>query len=241
MTAGPGRAATVPGMTSPNTDLPPEGVRIAFVGKGGSGKSTAIGYLLAHWTEDGVPAAALDADEPGDEENGSLVEWADLTDLGAPVYPAPARAGIRERAKQLTPAGGILAIDTGAWTRKAGGTHFAVLSSVDLAVLTLAPTRMELDRAASVLAALEHLEEVGAHCPRLVICLTMVNPSAASANETETTLADAGYRVLAARVPRSDSRDGYGQAFGRPPRLVADSPMDRLAAELVTVAAEGDR
>lgn len=226
-------------MTSPETPaLPPEGVRIAFVGKGGSGKSTVIGHLLAHWAEDGVPAAALDADEPGDEENGSLVEWADLADLGAPVYPAPSRAGIRERAKQVTPAGGVLAVDTGAWVRKAGGTHFAVLSAVDLAVLTMAPTRMELDRAGSILAALEHLESVGAHCPKLRILLTMTNPSAAAADEQEAALTDAGYQVLRTRVPRSDSRDGYGQAFGRPPRLVSGSPMDQLAAELLDVSAE---
>lgn len=197
-------------MTSPETPaLPPEGARIAFVGKGGSGKSTVIGHLLGHWAEDGVPAAALDADEPGDEESGSLIEWADLADLGAPVYPAPARAGIRERAKQVTPPGGLLAVDTGAWVRKAGGTHFAVLSAVDLAVLTMAPTRMELDRAGSILAALEHLESVGAHCPALRILLTMTNPSAAAADEQEAALTDAGYQVLRTRVPRSDSRDGY--------------------------------
>ncbi|MEU8943555.1 hypothetical protein AB0C97_36805 [Streptomyces goshikiensis] len=225
--------------TSPDTPaLPAEGVRVAFVGKGGSGKSTIIGYLLGHLAEDGVPVAALDADEPGDEEAGSLVEWADLAPLGGPVYPAPARLALRERAKALTPPGGLLVMDTGAWVRKAGGTHFAALASVDVVVLTMAPTRMELDRAGSVLAALDHLTEVGAHCPRLVICLTMVNPSAASADETEKTLADAGYRVLSTRVPRSDARDGYGQAFGRTPRLVAGSPMDLLAAELVAVAAE---
>lgn len=225
-------------MTSPDTPaLPAEGVRIAFVGKGGSGKSTVIGHLLAHWAEDGVPAAALDADEPGDEENGSLIEWADLAPLGGQVYPAPTSSGIRERAKQVTPAGGILAVDTGAWIRRAGGTHFAVLSAVDLAVLTMAPTRMELDRAGSILAALEHLQNVGAHCPELRILLTMTNPSAAAADEQEAALTDAGYQVLRTRVPRSDSRDGYGQAFGRPPRLVPDSPMDRLAAELVDIAA----
>ncbi len=194
-----------------------------------------IGHLLAHWAEDGIPAAALDADEPGDEEAGSLVEWADLAPLGAPVYPAPSRSGIRERAKQLTPAGGVLAIDTGAWVRKAGGTHFAVLSAVDLAVLTMAPTRMELDRAGSILAALDHLSSVGAHCPELRILLTMTNPSAAAADEQEATLRDAGYEVLGTRIPRSDARDGYGQAFGRAPRLVADSPMDLLAAELAAV------
>lgn len=227
-------------MTSPGTaaPLPAEGTRIAFVGKGGSGKSTALGYLLGHWAQDGYSVAALDADEPGDDEPGSLSEWADIAPLGGPVYPAPARTGIRERAKQLTPAGGILAVDTGAWVRKAGGTHFAVLAATDLVVLTMAPTRMELDRAGSVLAALDHLTEVGAHCPRLVICLTMVNASAVSGSETATTLTEAGYRVLETHIPRSDGRDGYGQAFGRTPRLVTGSPMGKLAAELVAEVAK---
>lgn len=238
--SGRGRPATVPGMTTPTPNAPalgPEGRRLAFVGKGGSGKSTVIAYALGHWTEDGIDAAAMDADEPGDEENGSLTEWADLVELGGPVYPAPSRSHIRERAAKMTPPGGLLAIDTGAWVRKAGNTHFAVLSAVDLVVLTLAPTRMELDRAGSVLAALDHLADVGAHCPRLVIALTMVNPSAASGDDTADTLRTAGYHVLETRVPRSDARDGYGQAFGRVPRLVPGSPMDKLAAELAAEAA----
>lgn len=227
-------------MTTPHTAapaLPPEGRRIAFVGKGGSGKSTVIAHLLGHWAEDGIEAAALDADEPGDEENGSLTEWADLVDLAGPVYPAPSRSHIRERAKTLTPPGGLLAIDTGAWVRRAGNTHFAVLSAVDLVVLTLAPTRMEMDRAGSVLAALDHLTDVGAHCPRLAILLTMVNSSAASGDETANDLRAAGYTVLENRVPRSDARDGLGQSFGRVPRLVPGSPLDLLAAEIATEAA----
>ncbi|MBB0232182.1 hypothetical protein FOE67_22445 [Streptomyces calidiresistens] len=184
-----------------------------------------------------MDAAALDADEPGDEESGSLTEWADLADLSAPVYPAPSRSHIRDRARKLTPPGGLLVIDTGAWIRRAGNTHFAVLSAVDLVVLTLAPTRMELDRAGSVLAALDHLSDVGAHCPRLAIVLTMTNPSAAAADDTEATLATAGYTVLKTRVPRSDAREGYGQSFGKPPRLVPDSPMAKLAEEIALEAA----
>lgn len=218
------------------TTLPPEGRRIAFVGKGGSGKSTIIAHLLAHWTAAGIEAAALDADEPGVEEHGSLTEWSDLVELPGPVYPAPSSSHIRQRAKQLTPASGILAIDTGAWIRRAGNTHFTVLSASDLVVLTLAPTRMDLDRAGSVLTALDHLHDVGAHCPRLVVALTMVNPSAASGDETAGILSRAGYTVLGARIPRSDARDGYGQAFGRAPRLVPGSPMDLLAAELAAEA-----
>lgn len=219
--------------TPPLTAPAATGKRIAFVGKGGSGKSTTIAHLLAHWAKDGIDVAAVDADEPGDGEHGSLSEWADLVPLAGPVYQAPSRSHIRERAVKLTPPDGLLVIDTGAWVRRAGGTHFAVLSAVDLVVMTLAPTRMELDRAGSVLAAIDHLEEVGAHCPKLVIVLTMVNTSAASGDETATTLQDAGYSVLTTRIPRSDSRTGYAQAFGRAPRCVPGSPMDLLARELL--------
>ncbi|WP_257142034.1 hypothetical protein [Streptomyces sp. sk226] len=219
--------------TDTTTQLPPEGRRIAFVGKGGSGKSTIIGFLLGHFAAKGIDAAAMDADEPGDEENGSLVEWSEVVDLAGPVYPAPSRSHLRDRAAKLTPAHGILAIDTGAWIRKAGNTHYAVLSAVDLVVLTLAPTRMELNRAGSVLAALDHLADVGAHCPRLVIALTMVNTSAASGDETADALRDGGYTVLDTRIPRSDARDGYAQVFGRVPPIVTGSPMDKLADELL--------
>lgn len=223
-------------MSTAHTTPPPEGLRFAFVGKGGSGKSTIIAHLLAHWSAAGIDAAVMDADEPGDEEDGSLTEWADLVELAGPVYPVPSRSHIRQRAKQLTPPGGLLAIDTGAWIRKAGNTHLTVLAAVDLAVLTLAPTRMDLDRAGSVLSALDHLTDLGAHCPRLVVCLTMVNPLAASGDETAEALGSAGYTVLTTRVPRSDARDGYGQAFGRVPRVVPGSPMDLLAAELIKEA-----
>lgn len=223
--------------TDTTTQLPAGGRRIAFVGKGGSGKSTIIGFLLSHWAARGVDAAAMDADEPGDEENGSLVEWSEVVELAGPVYPAPSRSHLRDRAAKLTPPGGILAVDTGAWIRKAGNTHYAVLAAVDMVVLTLAPTRMELNRAGSVLAALDHLTDVGAHCPRLVIALTMVNTTAASGDETADALTAGGYTVLKTRIPRSDARNGYAQAFGRVPVVVADSPMDRLADELLAEVA----
>ncbi|MEU3038098.1 hypothetical protein [Streptomyces griseoaurantiacus] len=90
---------------------------------------------------------------------------------------------------------------------------------------------MELDRAGSILAALDHLQNVGAHCPELHILPTMTNPSAAAVDEQEATLTDAGDQMLLTRAPRSDSRDGYGQASGQPPRLAPGPPMDQLAAD----------
>lgn len=215
--------------------LPAEGRRIGLIGKGGSGKSTVAAHLLTHWADDEIPVVGVDMDRPGDDESGSLYSWAELVDLGAPVYPAPAHTRLGPEARRLTPEKGLGLIDTGAWERKAGGPHFAVLGSVELAVLTLQPTDMELDRAGSVLAAIEHLASVGAPTPRLVILLTMVNPSARSAADTRSTLTDAGYHVLTATVPRSDAMDGYAQAFGKPPRR--GGAMRALATELAAEAA----
>jgi len=213
--------------------LPADGRRVGLIGKGGSGKSTVAAHLLAHWADKGVPVVGVDMDRPGDDEPGSLYAWAELADVGAPVYPAPAHTRLGAEARRLTPREGLALIDTGAWERKAGGPHFAVLSAVDVAVLTLQPTDMEMERAGSVLAAMEHLESVGAAVPRLVILLTMVNASARSAADTRTALTDAGYTVLATQIPRSDAVNGYAQAFGKPPRLVPGSPMELLAAELL--------
>ncbi|WP_432034458.1 hypothetical protein [Streptomyces antibioticus] len=227
--------------TSPDTpaDLPPDGVRIAFVGKGGSGKSTTAAHVLAHWGKDGIPCIGLDADRPGDEEDGSLYTWANAVDIGAPVYPAPAVSHVAREAARLTPPNGIALLDTGAWERRDGSPHAAVLAAVNLAVLCLPPTRMELERAGSVLGTLEHLRSIGAHAPRLVVLQTLVNPSARSGGTTREALTGAGFTVLTTVIPRQDAHDGYAQAFGRPPRVIPGSPMDHLARELLDLVAAG--
>lgn len=215
------------------TRLPAEGRRIGVIGKGGSGKSTTCGHLLAHWTSQGIPAVGMDADDPGEQEDGSLYTWSDIADLGAPVYRAPAASRLADEARRLTPAHGIGLIDTGAWERKSGNRHFAVLAASDLVVLAVQPTPIELERAGSVLKAVEQLEAVGVAAPRLLLLMTMVNRSASSARETREDLTAAGFTVMRTEVPRSDGRDGYAQAFGRPPRTEQGSPMALLADELL--------
>lgn len=221
--------------------LPPQGRKIAFVGKGGSGKSTTAAHVLAHWAALGVPCVGLDTDKPGEDEDGSLYTWANAVDIGAPVYPAPAQHQIANEAARLTPEKGLALLDTGAWERKHDGPHLAVLSAVDVVVFTLPPTRMEIDRAGSVLGAIATLESVGAAVPRLVILqtLTSPNPKTSSTGRTREALQRAGHHVLHAVVPRSDAEDGLAQSFGRRPRLVSHSPLQNLAYELLHVAAEG--
>ncbi|MEV0926887.1 MULTISPECIES: hypothetical protein [Streptomyces] len=217
--------------------LPSEGRRVAFVGKGGAGKSTMLAQFLAYWTSYGVPCIGIDTDVPGDNEHGTLYEHAQAVDLGAPVYPAPAIHQIRNEALRLTPEKGVGALDTGAWERKKDGPHLAVLSSVDLAVLCMQPTKNELNRAASVLGAIQQLEATGARAPRLVILLSMVDRSAASADDMDEILSEAGYTVLRSRYHLSNGRDGLAQSFGEPVRVREGSEMDDMAREILDVVA----
>ncbi|MEU6235391.1 hypothetical protein [Kitasatospora sp. NPDC047058] len=218
----------------PTPRLPAEGRRIGILGKGGTSKSTTLGHLLAHWSDRGVHVAAADQDVPGDNEVGSLLTWARAENLGGTVYPPIPHNRLREESRKLTPAGGLLAIDTDAWKRTAGGPHFSVLASVDVAAWFMKPTDIELERSGSIFAAMEHLEAVGAaNVPRLVIVLTMVNRAARSHRDTREALTAAGYHVLETMIPLSDAQDGYAQSFGKPVRLVDGSPMDLLATELL--------
>jgi len=217
--------------------LPSEGRRLAFFGKGGAGKSTMLAHFLAYWSSYGIPCIGIDTDVPGDDEHGTLYEHAQAVDLGAPVYPAPAIHQIRNEAVRLTPEKGLAALDTGAWERKAGGPHIAVLSAVDLAVLCMQPTKNELNRAASILGAIQQLEATGARAPKLVIMLSMVDRSAAAADDMDETLSGAGYTVLRSRYHLSNGRDGLAQSFGEPVKTRDESEMDVMAREILDVVA----
>jgi cellulose biosynthesis protein BcsQ len=217
--------------------LPAQGCRVAFVGKGGAGKSTMLAHFLAYWTSYGVPCIGIDTDVPGDDEHGTLYEHAQAVDLGAPVYPAPAIHQIRNEALRLTPEKGLGALDTGAWERKKGGPHLAVLSAVDLAVLCMQPTKNELNRAASVLGTIQQLEATGARAPKLVILLSMVDRSASSGDDMDSMLSEAGYTVLRSRYHLSNGRDGLAQSFGEPIKAKPDSEMDVMAREILDVVA----
>lgn len=217
------------------TDLPKEGRRIGIIGKGGTGKSTTWAHVLAHYAAIGVPAIGQDADEPGEQEKGSLLTWSEQVDIGAPVYRAPAASRIGEEARRLTPPHGICLIDTGAWDRRSGNAHFAVLANIDLCVFALPPTPMEMERAGSVIRAYEQMQDFGLTPPRTVFLLTLVNPNAntSSIKETRDDLTADGFHVLTTTIPRKDNRGGYAQSFGKRPDVTPGSPMARLGDELL--------
>lgn len=217
--------------------LPSAGRRVAFVGKGGAGKSTMLAHFLAYWASYGVPCIGIDTDVPGEDEHGTLYEHAQVVDLGAPVYPAPAIHQIRNEAVRLTPEKGLAALDTGAWERKKDGPHVTVLTAVDTVVFCMQPTGNELNRAGSILGQIQQLEATGARAPQLVILLTMVASGSASPDDVDRTLSEAGYTVLRNRYLLSNGRDGYAQSWGKPIRTKPGTNMDEMAREILDAVA----
>jgi hypothetical protein len=219
----------------PLPELPPEGVRITIIGKGGSTKTHTFAHLLGHWNRMGVPASAIDSDEPGEDEDGSLYTWNQL---------APFAPGIEVRAQysplrlpseisSATPKGGICGIDTGAWANRPGGTHHSALAMSHLAVLCLQPHEGELNRSASVWAALQYLRDTGSTCPEVVVLFTRTHHNAKSTQQARETLTGSGIAVLDSTVPNEMGEDGYSRAFGKPLRLEDDDPMHLIAVEIL--------
>jgi GTPase SAR1 family protein len=216
--------------------LPAQGRRVAFVGKGGAGKSTMLAHFLRYWKSYGVPCVGIDTDVPGDDENGTLYVHAMKADLGAPVYPAPAVHQIRNEAQRLCPEKGVCVMDTGAWERKKGGPHLQVVSAVDKVVLCIQPTGNELERAASVLGYIQTLKDTGAPAPELVIMLTMVGQGTV-VDTVEEELATAGYTVLRSRYRFSTAVNSPAHTFGKAIKVRPGSDMDLMAREVLDVVA----
>ncbi|MFF3460441.1 hypothetical protein ACFYXH_40425 [Streptomyces sp. NPDC002730] len=229
---------TVPRQWEP-VIVPPQGIKLGMFGKGGSTKTTSLAHMLGHWAADGIPSGAIDADEPGEDEDGSLYTWSRAASFGAPVRKAPANhEDLDVELGLYLPAGGILGLDTPAWERKPETIHMRALSMVDVAVLCLQPTGMELNRAGSMLSAIQQIEAVGGRTPKLVILLARTKAQANAATQTRDTLTEAGYQVLQNEMPDQHAMDGYGQSFAKPIPIDFTSAMGKLSRELATVGAK---
>ncbi|MFF2548308.1 hypothetical protein ACFVUY_37925 [Kitasatospora sp. NPDC058063] len=231
-------------MTAPTIKLPAQGRRVTFIGKGGSTKTHSLMHILGHWRRMELPVGAIDSDEPGEDEDGSLYTWHQMgtrtTPEGKTVHVVPGM-NVRPQYSALrlageiansTPPGGILGIDTGSWNNRPGGIHHSALAMSDLAVLCLQPHEGELNRSASVWAALNYLEQTGARRPELVVLFTRTHHNAKSTADVRGTMTRAGITVLENTVPNQMGEDGYSRAFGKPLHLEDGDPMHLIAVEI---------
>ncbi|EST18054.1 hypothetical protein M877_39710 (plasmid) [Streptomyces niveus NCIMB 11891] len=213
---------------------------MTFIGKGGSTKTHTLAHVLGHWARMGYPTGAIDSDQPGEDEDGSLYAWDQM--CGGLVKDRPVKA--QYSALHLpgtiaaeTPAGGLLGVDTGAWSNTPGGTHHSALAMSDLAVLCLQPAEGELHRSASVWLALKYLEDTTGRRPELVVLFTRTHHSAKANDEARRTLEKREITVLESSVPNQQGEDGYSRAFGKALALADDDPMHRVAVEILTKVA----
>ncbi|MFD9598582.1 hypothetical protein ACFWA9_38270 [Kitasatospora sp. NPDC059973] len=231
-------------MTAPMYKIPPKGRRVSFIGKGGSTKTHTLMHVLGHWQRMGLPVGAIDSDEPGEDEDGSLYTWHQMGVRTTPegekvnvvpgleIRPQYSALRLASEVTKTTPEGGILGIDTGSWNNRPGGIHHSALAMSDLVVLCLQPHEGELNRSASVWAALKYLEETGARRPELVVLFTRTHHNAKSTDEVRGTLTRAEIEVLKNTVPNQMGEDGYSRAFGKPLTLEDGDPMHLIAAEI---------
>ncbi|KUF17338.1 hypothetical protein AT728_16150 [Streptomyces silvensis] len=208
------------------------------MGKGGGAKSTTLAHLLRYWKKMGIPAVAHDADDSDKKESGSLLAWTEMLPahgdgLGSPVYRAPAPPSLKTEADRLRPAHGLSVIDTKAWDRSKESLQYAAIRAADLLVLALYPSGMEKFRGASIIGAMDDVETMSGHRPKLVCLLTRFNPTASAADDVRKELMDEELHVLDAAIPASESKTGYAQSFGTTPKLKWESDMHKLAKELL--------
>ncbi|MGA4980052.1 hypothetical protein [Streptomyces cinereoruber] len=227
-------------MSSLMFQLPAKGRRVAFIGKGGSTKTHTLAHVLGHWGRMNYPTGAIDSDQPGEDEDGSLYTWDQMGGglvEGMTVKAQYSALHLPGTIVEETPEGGLLGIDTGAWSNVPGGTHHSALAMSDLAVLCLQPAEGELHRSASVWAALKYLEDTGSRRPELVVLFTRTHHNAKANDEARRALEKSGITVLESTVPNQMGEDGYSRAFGKPLALADDDPMHRIAVEILSKVA----
>ncbi|HZT66122.1 MAG TPA: AAA family ATPase [Acidimicrobiales bacterium] len=171
-------------------------MRIAVANlKGGTGKTTTAVYLAHGLAADG-PTLLVDADP-----QGSALSWSEAAgELPFPVVAMP----VNNLHRQLETVGAgysHVVVDT-------PPGHVAIvasaLRSVDLALVTIQPTVIDVDRLAATLELIEEARAV-ADRPELRILLTRVRRGTKAQREVRDVLAEDELPVLATEIPQREA------------------------------------
>jgi len=170
--------------------------------KGGTGKTTSAVFLASGLNQDG-DTLLVDADPQGsalswDEAAGGF----DFSTVALPVR------DLHRRLPQLARGYKHLVIDT-----PPGDTAIvrSALMAVELAVLPIPPSVMDLDRLVPTLELLAEVEPLNS--VQVLVLLTRVRKNTRSARAAREVLTELGLPVLNTEIPL---REIYANAFGLP-------------------------
>lgn len=197
--------------------------------KGGSSKTTTAACLAGAWHRAGLSVLAVDSDP-----QGSLLRWSEAADWPLPVVGLPVRT-LHTQLPGLIGERDVVVIDTPPLESQSGIVQ-AAMRAANLVLVPTAPTPIEIERLIAVRQALDDVAPLRADSrpPEAAVLLTRTVAQAASTAVWRAALAEDGWRVLGAQVPRLEAlAQAYGDAVPEsgPYAVVAAEVLDLLLAQ----------
>ena len=197
--------------------------------KGGSSKTTTAACLAAAWHAAGLSVLGVDADP-----QGSLLRWSEAGGWPLAVIGLPVRT-LHTQLAGLSARHDVVVIDTPPLETQSGIVASA-MRAADLVLIPTAPTPIEVERLSAVRQALDDVGplRLDSRPPAAAVLLTRTVAQAASTGVWRASLAEDGWHVLSAQVPRLEAlAQAYGDVVpqGGPYAVVAAELLDLLLAE----------
>lgn len=194
--------------------------------KGGSSKTTTAAFLAQALHNAGLSVLLVDADP-----QSSTLRWSEDAQWPMATIGLPLRT-LHDQLVGVAEGRDVVVIDTPPLDSQSGIVHSA-LRAADVAVITTAPTPMEVERLSAVREALDDVASLrgDGNPPKSVVLLTRTIAQAASTEVWRHALEEDGWHVLTSEVRRLEA---IAQAAGDPINEVG--PYAAVANELLDVA-----
>lgn len=194
--------------------------------KGGSGKTTSTAFLAHAFAQRGRKPVIVDADP-----QGSITRWQGLASWEIPAMGLASPMLHRQLPKLIDlNRFDMVLIDTPPLAEQMGIVDSAMRASTDI-IVPLAPTTMEVDRSAPVIAAINDARDRMSMAPRVWFLLNRTVHNALSTREVRDLISNANQKVLDQAIPRLEL---YGRAFGEPIRAAEETHYGSVADQLLT-------